>query len=161
MLVGCALRRRRGFDLGVRDADAHGVPVRRECRVRSQKAGHDLEQQPLAWSLGSVDPTLPDIGGGFREATENSEDRSSNFPDTCLRLRAAQSELERAIRGCAGPEKLKRQGLTSAFDVREQMDLGLFGYPRGMSHRIGELDGPGQKCRRIPDAFAAVVSVPT
>ena len=149
-----------GFDLGVRDADAHGVPVRRECRVRRQKSGDDLEQQPLARSLGCVDTTLPDIGRGLREATDNSEDRGSNFPDACLRVRAVQSELERAIRGCAGPEKLKRQGLTGAFDVREQMDLGPFGYPRGMSHRIGELDGPGHKCRRIPDAFTAVVSVP-
>ena len=40
------------------------------------------------------------------------------------------------------------------------MDLGPFGYPRGMSHRIGELGGAGHKRRCIPDALAAVVSVP-
>jgi hypothetical protein len=119
MFVGTASPR---LDLGVRDADAHGVPVRRECRVRSQEAGDDLEQKRLAWSLGCIDATLPDIGGGLREATEHSKDRRSNLPDACVRLRAAQSELERPIRGRAGPEKLKRQGLTRPFDVREQMD---------------------------------------
>ena len=117
--------------------------MRRECGVRSQEAGDDFEQERFAWSLGFVDATLPDVGGGLREGTEHGEDRGLEPP---RRSHAGsvhlQSELERLIRRCAGHEELKRQGLARAFDLREQMDLGLFGYPRGMSHRIGEFGGP-------------------
>ena len=146
--------------LGVQDADAHGMPVRRECSVRREEAGDDLEQERLAWTLGRVETTLPDIGGGLGEGTDHGEDRCSNLPDAYVRAGAAQSELERPVPGCACPHKLKRQRLTRTFDVREQMDVGLFCHPCRTSHGIGELGGDGRKCRRIPDAVATVISVP-
>ena len=80
------------------------MSVRRECGVRCEEAGDDLEQERFAWSPGRVETTLPDIGGRFREGTEHGEDRRSNLPDACVRLGAAQSELERPVRGCACPQ---------------------------------------------------------
>ena len=135
------------------NAKPEEVPVRREVGVRIDHSGRHVEDDVVA-----VDP-LGDVGRFLGDRAEERV-RSAAERAPALLAEPGQAQLvDRAVDGGASESEAEPE--RGPLEVREQVDLRIFGHPIGPLERLQEPPRVRSVALAARDAVAAMIAVPS